>query len=130
MHSRFTKEEVKKYRTILLRLRMRLASDLSATEKDALSRTIGEASTIDISDFADLGADNYEQDLSLGLMEDKQEAIREIDDALARIADQSFGICEGCSAVIPKSRLDAIPYARYCVECQRKEEEEKASGAK
>lgn len=119
---KLSKEELEKLKKKLLVLRARVAGALDTTQKEALSRDISEMSTIDISDFAEVGADNFEQELSLDIMEGQQELIREIDDALERMRNKTYGTCEGCSKIIPKSRLNAIPYARLCVECQREEE--------
>jgi DnaK suppressor protein len=79
---------------------------------------------------AELGSDNYEQDFALDLIHNEQETLKEISSALKRIAAETFGLCEGCveegktgrKALIPKTRLKALPWARNCVECERKRE--------
>ena len=79
---------------------------------------------------AELGSDNYEQDFALDLIHNEQETLKEISSALKRIEDESFGLCEVCTeegktgrkALIPKTRLKAIPWARNCVGCERKRE--------
>ncbi|MBU0755691.1 MAG: TraR/DksA family transcriptional regulator [Planctomycetes bacterium] len=76
-----------------------------------------------VDNMADYGTDNYEQDFTLGLMENVEGVIKEIDDALQRIEDKLYGICESCECDIPKPRLKALPYARYCVKCQSEKEE-------
>ncbi|HHT9154091.1 MAG TPA: TraR/DksA family transcriptional regulator [Candidatus Hypogeohydataceae bacterium YC40] len=74
--------------------------------------------------MADLGTDNYERDITIHLMENESEAVRSIDQALAKIEQGTFGVCEGCTKKIPKTRLVAIPHAGLCLECQKKEESE------
>jgi RNA polymerase-binding transcription factor DksA len=71
--------------------------------------------------LADLGTDSHEQDISLGLMENETDELHEIQEAFERIKDGSFGLCETCKKKIPKERLKAIPYARLCVACKKKE---------
>ena len=72
--------------------------------------------------MAELGSDNWEQELTFGLIESKQALLREIDDALQRIENRRYGICETTSKVITKARLRVIPWARYCIEYARKRE--------
>ena len=66
-----------------------------------------------------IGTDNYEQEFALGLMDSERKLLREIDDALQHIEQRTYGICEGTGAKIPKTRLEAKPWARYCVEYAR-----------
>ena len=76
----------------------------------------------DISSFADLGTDNFEQEFTIGLIENEEDALREIEFALDRIQEGSYGACETCNKRITKERLRVIPFTRHCIECQRKEE--------
>jgi RNA polymerase-binding protein DksA len=69
--------------------------------------------------MADLGTDNYEQEFALGLMDGERKLLREIDDALERIEQGTYGICEGTGKPILKARLKAQPWARYCVDYAR-----------
>jgi DnaK suppressor protein len=55
-------------------------------------------------------------------MENESDELQEIEEALERIRDGSFGLCESCKKKIPKERLKAIPYTRLCVNCKKKEE--------
>ncbi|NIP22430.1 MAG: TraR/DksA family transcriptional regulator [Phycisphaerae bacterium] len=69
--------------------------------------------------MADIGTDNYEQEFALGLMDSERKLLRETDDALQRIEQGTYGICEGTGKQIPKARLEAQPWARYCIEYAR-----------
>src|SRR5262249_30321208 len=69
---------------------------------------------------ADLGSDSFEQEFTLGLLENDEQKLKEIDAALERIEQWRFGRCEECGKVISKERLEALPYARHCIECARK----------
>ena len=73
--------------------------------------------------MADLGTDNFEQELTLGFLQNEEKTITEIDAALARLRDGSFGRCEECQQEIPATRLQALPYTRLCVACARKLEQ-------
>lgn len=69
-------------------------------------------------DVADAGRDTLECDLALTLLSQEQEAIAEIDRALDRLQRGVYGLCEISGKRIPRERLEAIPFARYTVECQ------------
>ena len=66
---------------------------------------------------ADLGSDNFELENTLGLMDSERRILLEIEDALYRIEDGTYGICEGDGEPIRRARLKAIPWARYCLRC-------------
>ncbi len=69
------------------------------------------------------GTDNYEQEFALGLMDNERKLLRKIEDALERIEQETYGTCEATGAPISKARLEAKPWARYCVEYARKLEQ-------
>lgn len=69
--------------------------------------------------MADVGSDNWEQEFTFGLIENERTLIREIDDALGRIRDGSYGVCLATHKPIAKSRLKAKPWAKYCIEYAR-----------
>ncbi|MBI2192553.1 MAG: TraR/DksA C4-type zinc finger protein [Planctomycetes bacterium] len=116
-----TEEEIVTYRKRLLELRKVLQGDASNLADQALRRETGPHLPMHM---ADLGTDTFDQEFALGLLQNEEAEIREIDEALERISDGSFGHCESCSHPIPASRLEAIPYARLCMQCKQKEEEE------
>lgn len=119
------KSELNQYKELLLGRRARLRGDVTQLADEALKRSrqeaSGDLSTMPIH-MADIGSDNFEQDFTLSLLENEEETLQRIEVALARIADGTYGTCEGCGAEIPKARLQAVPYAVRCVECARKEE--------
>jgi RNA polymerase-binding transcription factor DksA len=121
-----TKAELDGYRASLTALQNRHNGDISHLADEALRRAGGGAagnlSNMPIH-MADLGTDNFEQELSLNLLQNEEQALEEISAALDRIQQGTFGRCEECQAEIPKARLQAVPYARYCVECARKLEQ-------
>jgi DnaK suppressor protein len=115
--------ELDEYRRQLLHLRERLQGDVTHLTAEALSASGGEASG-GISNMplhmADLGTDNFERENTLNLVHNQEQALEEIADALDRIAQNRFGLCEECRNPIPEPRLQALPYARHCVACARK----------
>jgi len=73
---------------------------------------------------ADAGSDAYDRDFALNLLSQEQDALYEIDEALVRIKLGTYGICEISGKKIMKERLEAIPFARFTVECQAQLERE------
>ncbi|HUU43672.1 MAG TPA: TraR/DksA family transcriptional regulator [Planctomycetota bacterium] len=103
-----------------------LLGNVTSLESQALKRSrqdaSGDLSTMPIH-MADIGSDNFEQEFTLGLIENEEEMLREIDEALERIDGGTFGACEECGKAIPKTRLKALPHAKLCIACQRTHEE-------
>jgi len=121
-----TKSELKAYRQQLLKLQSRINGDVSHLADEALRQNQQEA-TGNLSNMpihmADIGTDNFEQELTLSLMGNLEQSLEEIADALNRMKEGKFGICEECAGEIAKARLKELPYSRYCVNCARKLEQ-------
>lgn len=117
------KPEMKVYKECLLALRARLRGDVHAMADAALNKTRAESSG-DLSimpiHMADVGTDNYEQEFTLNLMQADETTLDQIEAALERIEDGVYGSCVECGGRIPKTRLNAIPYAPCCVKCASK----------
>jgi DnaK suppressor protein len=111
------------HRKTLLHLRARLLGDMSQMEDNALNKDQSRTTSMPTS-MAELGSDNSEQELTLDLLGNEKEVLEQIEAALERIADGSFGRCEGCGRNIPKARLDAIPYTALCIKCASQQEQE------
>jgi RNA polymerase-binding transcription factor DksA len=120
-----TKAELKNYQQMLLDLRDRLNGDVSHLADEALRQTGREAggnlSSMPIH-MADLGTDAFEQENTLNLLQNEEQVLADIAAALERLDRGAFGTCEECGGEIPDARLRALPYARYCVDCARKQE--------
>ena len=114
------------YKKTLLELRQKLIVNVNYMEDEALGKSRQDASG-DLSNvpihMADIGTDNYERDLTIGLIQNGEEELRAIDEALERIGDKTYGTCEECGKKVSKARLTALPYVKNCIECQRQEEE-------
>lgn len=117
-----TSTDLKHFKQILLEKRREILNNVNEIEGEALKKSRMDASG-DLSSMpihmADIGTDNYEQEFVLGLMDSERKLLREIDEALGRIDKKTFGVCEGTGKPIPKARLEAQPWARYCVEYAR-----------
>jgi len=118
-------EEVTQFKKLLLSLRERLVGKVDFMQGEALKKSRQDASG-DLSNvpihMADVGTDNYERDIMIELIQNGEEGVRNIDTALEKIEDGTFGVCELCAKKINKERLKAVPYAKLCIDCQREEE--------
>ena len=110
-----TTAEIGKFKTLLLAKRNEILGNVLSMEDEALHRQRNDLSNMPIH-IADAGSDNYEIENTLGLMDSERKLLREIDEALDRIENGTYAICEGNGKPIPKARLKAIPWAKYCVE--------------
>ena len=108
--------ELDEFRTMLLAKREQILGNVHCMEDEALRRERTDLSNMPFH-MADAGTDNYEIENTLGLMDSERRLLVEIEDALARIEQGTYGICEGNDEPIPKGRLRAIPWARHCVAC-------------
>ena len=119
--SRLKPEDVEIFRTLLIDKRRRVLSALESMETEALRSEGSESSSMPIH-MADVGSDAYEQDLKLGISASERERITEIDAALQRIVDGTYGICEISGKAIKKARLRAKPWARWTIDTARENE--------
>lgn len=111
--------DLKRYQKLLLDRRERLTGTLSSMRDEALKPN---GSGQDVDEVADYGSDQFEQELTLGLIENEQDEIQMINEALVKIEDGSYGKCDECNEAIAKGRLDALPFVRYCIKCQSAKE--------
>ena len=110
---------LKKQRERLLALRDSLLDSMAGVSKDTLrSRAEGSEASAFGMHQADAGSDAYDRDFALNLLSQEQDALYEIEEALKRIDQGTYGVCEMSGKPIPHPRLEAIPFARYTVECQ------------
>jgi DnaK suppressor protein len=121
------KADMKVYKERLLGLRSRLRGDMTAMADSALRKTrlqaSGDLSSMPIH-MAELGSDNFEQEFTLSLMATEEGTLEAIELALERIEDSVYGKCTECGGVIPKTRLNAIPYTPLCIKCVEAREQD------
>ena len=115
------------YRQKLEKLKDAVLGEISEQKSHSLRMSNREASG-DLSGYsihmADVGTDNYDTSFALGLVTSESELLEEIEEAIYRLEKGKFGSCEECGKKINSKRLDAIPFARLCIDCQRKKEQQ------
>jgi DnaK suppressor protein len=121
----FTRKQKEK----LLQLRDAMVDSMAGVAQDTLrSRAEGSEASAFGMHQADAGSDAYDRDFALSLLSQEQDALYEIDQALKRIELGTYGTCEMSGKPIPRARLEAIPFARFTVQCQSQlEKQNKAS---
>lgn len=117
-----TPSEISAYREQLEALMQQLGRKRSEHKMEALRMGGGEAgggiSNVPLHP-ADLGSHEYEEQLAMDLVQNEEQFMEEVNDALERIDRGVFGTCERCKKPISKGRLQSVPYARHCIKCAR-----------
>jgi len=115
-------EKYKRYYKLLLDLRTHLTAGIELHSEETLKRSSKDDSG-DLSSYgqhmADSGTDTFDRDFALSLVSSEQEALGEIDAAIKRIKDSTYGICEITQEPIAKERLLAVPFTRYSASAQK-----------
>ena len=122
---RLSKADKKFFYDLLIHTRASFGQQIQFHSEDALSSrrdSAGERAGM-ATHMADLGTDNYRHDFELGLMSEEVDVLEMIDEALQRLEDSEYGICLDCGEQIPRKRLEAKPYAKYCVKCKSRREQ-------
>jgi RNA polymerase-binding transcription factor DksA len=113
--------EMAKYQKLLLNLRDHVIDQISGLAGENLKRNPRDSAG-DLSGYsfhmADTGTDNFDREFALSLVSSEQEALYEVEEALKRLELGTYGKCETCEKPIAKARLEAVPFARMCVQCQ------------
>ncbi|MCL5674369.1 MAG: TraR/DksA family transcriptional regulator [Candidatus Omnitrophica bacterium] len=114
----------KEYKDLLLKQKLRILKSLGQLEETTENNLRGNASdTVGVpTHIAELGSDAVEKDLEINLTSSESNILQLIEEALKKIDLKKYGICENCNKSIPVKRLKAIPYTKYCIECQNKME--------
>ena len=107
------KSEWVKYYNNLIGLRQRLLDQMTGLAKESAEEMASYSLHM-----ADSGTDNFDRDFALSLLSSDQDAVYEIEEALKRIERNTYGVCELTGKLIPRARLDAIPWTRFTVEAQ------------
>ncbi len=119
-----TQDQLEYFKEKLLEQKDRIMNDLDHLKGASLNNS--RESSGDLSGYsfhlADQGTDNFDREFSIELAANEQGILYEIDEALVRIRDGSFGKCEECPKEIGINRLEALSFARLCIECKNKEE--------
>ena len=115
---RLTPAEIRRFKALLLEKQKEILGTVISMEDGALRTARTDLSNMPFH-MADMGSDNFEQENTLGLMASERHLLMDIENALLRIEEGTYGICEGNGEPIRKARLKAIPWARYCLKCAR-----------
>jgi RNA polymerase-binding protein DksA len=118
IRTKLSAKDLDQYREILLRTRNELIGRVDSLEDEALRSSGGNLSNMPLH-MADVGTDTFDQEFALNLAASDREKLNEIDAALQRIQDRTYGVCQLTGKPIPKARLDANPLAKHTVEAAR-----------
>jgi len=125
LKNKFDKKTLLEFKKLVIKKKEEISDEIKHISDDTLKKSQKDASG-DISGYtyhmADVATDNYDREFSLGIASSERQFLYELDDAMKRIDEGTFGLCEDCKSLISKTRLRAIPQARLCVKCQEKRE--------
>jgi RNA polymerase-binding protein DksA len=113
--------DVDRFREALLEERRRVEAaieNLHADHPGTMSDETGEDAVYD-NHLADTATETYDRELDYTLEENSEHVLAEIEAALKRIEDDTYGVCSNCGKPIPEERLEALPWATLCIDCQR-----------
>lgn len=126
------KQQAEKYRNLLLDEKKRREYSLHE-DKIGLGASIKD-DTSELSSYdnhpGDLGSETFEAEKNFSFRNNDKYVIGEIDDAIKRIDEGNYGICESCNKEISQERLYAVPYTRYCIKCEKHSRENQKSEEK
>ena len=105
-----------RFRKVLMAKQSQILANVISMENDVFRRSYAGPRS-EPHDLADFCTDSYELENTLGLVGSERRLLTEIEQALARIQSGTYGVCEGDGQFIPRARLKAIPWTRYCVRC-------------
>lgn len=114
-----TKREMTKFKKLLEAEYQHLSQGIRKIEQNTMEGAIAGAGA-DLTSFAEAGTDSNDRDTALRVASGESNWLRDVSEAMARIENASYGMCEACGKEIPKKRLEVFPSARNCVACQSK----------
>ena len=115
--------DTEQFRVLLEEERTRLTDAYEFLEREnpgSLTDELGELASGDDNHLADTATATFDRELDQGLEEGVQQTLHDIEDALRKIGEGSYGVCEVCGEPIGAARLSAMPWARLCIDDQRK----------
>ncbi|MFW0884884.1 TraR/DksA family transcriptional regulator [Candidatus Acidulodesulfobacterium sp. H_13] len=116
----FSPEELEEIKETLINMKKVIFKEIDASIKEGSSKDPAEYR----GDNYDIASNERDRELSYMLGDRERKKVREIDDALYKIKEGEYGICDECGETISKKRLKIIPYSNLCINCRSREEEE------
>lgn len=113
-------QKLEKFKQRLVAKRKELVSEVRGSNVGSL-----ETNADGIQDIADQASSAYTKEFLLSIGDAERRMLRQVDEALDKIRQDTYGLCESCGEMINERRLEALPFARLCIKCQEKEEEER-----
>ncbi len=110
---------MKSIKDMLLKMREDLVREIARR-----SKATAVSGVSDIGDILDSVSEERTRELDMILTDREKQKLKQIDDALDRIEENTYGLCEECGVKIPRARLKVVPFAKYCVECKEAIERE------
>ena len=110
---------MKSIKDMLLKTREELVKGIARR-----SKATAVSGVSDIGDNLDSVSEERTRELDMILTDREKQKLKQIDDALERIEEKTYGLCEECGVKIPRARLKVVPFAKYCVECKEAIERE------
>jgi len=111
--AKMTKKEMEKYRRLLEQKKNGLSNELAKT-RDAEEETTEESTQ----DIADKAVSSYTREFLYSLSDSDRNTVLQIEQALERIQEGNYGLCQNCGQLMNEKRLVAVPWAPHCVDCQ------------
>lgn len=112
------KRKTEAYKKRLLEKQQELSRTVSKSEQDG--REVDEEVTQDVADKA---ANSYTKEFLFHQSDDQRRILQLVREALGRLENGSYGLCVACHEEVESKRLEAVPWARHCIECQEKQEQ-------
>ena len=128
----FKESDLRKFEELLMKKKKQLLEEMGILGEhygDTVKESTGDLSSYSYH-MADQGTDNHEREMSFMMASKSGRLVYHIDMALKRIKDGTYGVCHTCGKNITKARLEAVPHARYCIDCKSAEEERNAGRKK
>lgn len=104
---------MKTIKDMLLKMREELVREIARK-----SKATAVSGVSDIGDILDSVSEERTRELEMILTDREKQKLKQIDDAIDRIEENTYGFCEECGVKIPRARLKVVPFAKYCVECK------------
>jgi DnaK suppressor protein len=110
---KLTKKELEMYKKILLDKKMEILNKVKKRMQT------GDSTSSEVMDIIDQATDSYEKELAYGLTDSEKKSLDEIEEALKKIEEKTYGICIICGGLIDSKRLKTLPAVNFCIKCQQ-----------